>query len=149
MSSRQLTPLGALLEEARINVLRISASEAARRAQMSESRWRQVVTGVQRKAGGSVPVNPTDRTVVAMACATGVDPAEALKAAGRSGISQESIAAIVDEIRQPAPGARLDGLADELERIRNLRGVSPEDKIRMVKVLVDLHEERAASAEGS
>lgn len=144
MSGRKLTPLGELLEGARIDVLRISASEAARRAKVSESRWRQVVTGVQRKAGGEVPVNPSDRHVVAMAAAVGVDPAQALKAAGRADVSAASIAAILDEIQRPAPSAQVDSLVEEIERIRHLRGITPDDKIRMVKAIVDLYEERAA-----
>jgi hypothetical protein len=146
MSTRKLTPLGALLEEARADVLRISASEAARRARMSESRWRQVVTGVQRKAGADVPVNATDRTIVAMAHAVGVEPAEALEVAGRADVSAESIAAMLQEIRRPAVGVQADSPVDEIERIRNLRGVSPDDKLRMIRAVVDLHEERAAAA---
>jgi hypothetical protein len=152
MTGRKLTPLGALLEEARADVLRISASEAARRARMSESRWRQVVTGVQRKAGADVPVNATDRTIVAMAQAVGVDPAKALEVAGKAGVSAESIAAMLEEIRRPATGQAVPdagALVDEIERIRHLRGISPNDKIRMVKALVDLHEERAAAAQNT
>lgn len=143
--------LGRLLEEARTGVLRISTREAARRARLSDTRWHQVVTGVQRKAGAEVPVNPTARTVVAMAQAVGVDPAEALKAAGKEGVSAESIAAMLEEILRPAAADAPDAgsLVDQIERIRHLRGITPDDKIRMVKALVDLHEERAARAGGS
>lgn len=144
--SENLTPLGRLLEAARTGVLRISIREAARRARLSDTRWHQVVTGVQRKAGSEVPVNPTVRTVVAMADAVGVDPAKALEAAGRVGVSAESIAAMLQEIRQPATEAKAASPVDEIERIRNLRGVSPDDKIRMVRAVVDLYEERAAAA---
>lgn len=115
---------------------------------MSESRWRQVVTGVQRKKTGDVPVNATDRTIVAMAQAVGVNPAKALSVAGRSHVSEESIAAMLNEIRQPsAPSGPAQGaLVDEIERIRGLRGISPKDKIRMVRAIVDLYEESEAQS---
>lgn len=77
----QMTTLGELLEQARAD-LRISAREAARRAGISETRWRQIVSGSQVRRGRDVPVNPKARTVVAVALAVLVDPAEALAAAG-------------------------------------------------------------------
>lgn len=76
-----LTALGQLLEEARGRA-GISKREAARRAGISEGRWRQVVTGVQSAAGMIVPVNPRPITVVAMARAVAVDERAALRAAG-------------------------------------------------------------------
>ncbi|GAA2696318.1 helix-turn-helix domain-containing protein [Actinoplanes palleronii] len=147
--SKNLTPLGDLLEKARSEVLRISVREAARRARISDTRWHQVVTGKQRKAGADVPVNPTDRTVIAMASAVGVDPGDALEAAGFIRLSDEHVAAILRETEEPKPSVAdaSRSLVDEIERIRNLRGVSPDDKIRMIRALVDLHEERAAATE--
>lgn len=79
--TERLTGLGSLIEHARAE-LRISAREAARRADISPTRWRQIVTGLQVKRGQAVPVNPAPRTVVAMALAVLVDPADALAAAG-------------------------------------------------------------------
>lgn len=146
--SENLTPLGRLLEKARVEVLRISTREAARRARLSDTRWRQVVTGIQRKSGADVPVNPTDRTVIAMASAVGVDPDDALEAAGYIRLGPAGIATILREQEGPKPEASggQTSLADEIERIRNLRGISPKDKIRMVNALIDLHEEQHASA---
>jgi hypothetical protein len=141
--SKNLTPLGDLLEKARSEVLRVSVREAARRARMSDTRWHQVVTGIQRKAGGLVPVNPTDRTVIAMANAVGVDPGDALEAAGYTRLNEEHIAAILREMEEPKPSTAdaPRSLADEIERIRHLRGISPKDRIRMVNALIELHEE--------
>jgi hypothetical protein len=51
-------------------------------AGISEGRWRQVVTGVQKVGGTQVPANPRPETVVRMARAVGVDLAAALDAAG-------------------------------------------------------------------
>jgi len=75
----ELTPLGALLEAARG---RVSKREAARRADISEGHWRAVVRGYQLQGGVRIPANPRRETVIAMARAVGVDPAEALGSAG-------------------------------------------------------------------
>jgi hypothetical protein len=59
--------------------------EAARRADISESRWRQVEAGVQKMAGGiEVPVHPRAETVAAMARAISADPRRALELAGHN-----------------------------------------------------------------
>jgi hypothetical protein len=148
--SKNLTPLGDLLEKARSEVLRISVREAARRARLSDTRWHQVVTGVQRKAGGLVPVNPTDRTVIGMANAVGVDPNDALEAAGFIRLKNDQIAAILRELESPNPAVSdaPNNPADEIDRIKNLRGVSPRDKIRMVQAILDLYEESAETEDG-
>jgi hypothetical protein len=148
--SKNLTPLGDLLEKARSEVLHISVREAARRARLSDTRWHQVVSGVQRKAGQDVPVNPTDRTVIAMANAVGVDPGDALEAAGYIRLSEEHIAKILRDMEQPKTAVAADdvNIADEIDRIRRLRGISPKDKIRMVQALIELHEERDAADHG-
>lgn len=117
---------------------------------MSEGYWRQIVRGVQRKGGLDIAVNPSARTVVAMASAVGAEPSEALQVAGIQHVSAESIAAMLEEIRRPAATENEVGnLADDIERIRNLSGITPHDKLRMIKAIVDLHEERSTSAGGS
>jgi hypothetical protein len=98
MTEPDLTPLGRLLEKARKEVLQITGREAARRAGISEGRWRQVVTGRQPSGDRLVPVNPRGITVVQMALAVGVDPAEALAAASLPS-SPESVAAVVEQAR--------------------------------------------------
>lgn len=73
-------PLGEFLRTARG---RMSIREAARRADLSESRWRQVEAGVQKMAGGvEVPVHPRAETVAAMAKAISADVRQALELAG-------------------------------------------------------------------
>lgn len=76
-----LPPLGKLLEDARKRIP-LSKREAARRAKISEARWRQIVTGWQNPNDPTVPARPRHNTVIAAARAVGVDPAEALEAAG-------------------------------------------------------------------
>lgn len=116
---------------------------------MSESRWRQIVTGVQAKAGGAVPVRAPARKVVAMALAVQVDPAAALDAAELD-VSEAALAAMVREAREPDGGqpARrpLGGLAEEIEQIRSLP-IAPEDKIRIANALIQMYRDQAA-AEG-
>jgi hypothetical protein len=80
MVTERLTPLGELLEAARGST---SKRAAARAAEISEGRWRQVVTGVQKAGGGiEIPVNPRRETVKAMAVAVGADVERALTLAG-------------------------------------------------------------------
>jgi transcriptional regulator with XRE-family HTH domain len=147
MADHELTPLGRLVEDARTQSLGISAREAARRAGISSARWRQVVTGFQPKAGGTVPVNPTARTVIAMALAVDVDPTAALEAAGQE-INPRAVESLVADVRRRMVASLddtgpADGLVDEVERIRGLRSIPPGDRIRMVRALVALYEEQA------
>jgi len=79
VTEQQLTPLGELLERARGP---LSKREAARLAGISEGRWRQVVTGVQKAGGMEIPANPRRKTVIAMANAVRADIDEALRLAG-------------------------------------------------------------------
>ena len=73
-------PLGEYLRDARG---RMSIREAARRAGISESRWRQVEAGVQKVAGAiEVPVHPRAETIVAMCKAISADVGRGLELAG-------------------------------------------------------------------
>ena len=75
-------PLGAYLREQRG---KMSIREAARRADISESRWRQVEAGYQRMAGGiEVPVHPRAETVAAMCRAISADVIRGLELAGHN-----------------------------------------------------------------
>lgn len=153
--NRELSPLGHLLEEAREQVLRISGREAARRAGITEARWRQVVRGVQtRRDGRQVPANPKPVTVVAMALAVEIDPAEALDTAGIDA-SPATVAQLVQEV-QSQPGSSLSDLGldaqvtAEIERIKGLSWLSTEQKLAMIRAVIDVaveeEEARAAAA---
>lgn len=74
-----LTELGAYLERHRGS---LSKRKAAALADISEGRWRQVVSGRQTSGGVAIPVNPKPSTVAAMARAVGADVATALGLAG-------------------------------------------------------------------
>lgn len=127
--------LGQLLESARTNVLRITGREAARRAGISASRWRQVAQGARA----------SDRVVVAMALAVDVDPAKALAAAGLP-VRPEHIAELVADVRRSAAAREPEGddqMAAEIERISSLP-ISADARRRMIKALVDVYEQHAA-----
>lgn len=117
-----LTPLGELLEQARAE-LRISAREAARRSNISETRWRQIVSGRQMRRGEEVAVNPKARTVIAAALAVQIEPADALAAAGLAAPADLSL--LVGDVRtemdaqaRSARGAAVAGLsADDHDRL--------------------------------
>lgn len=137
MSDLPDTPLGALLDEARRNRAQISGREVARRAGVSEGRWRAILKE------GTAPM----RTVVALALAVGVDPAEALNAAGTPA-SAEAIHAIVADL-QARTRARTDapvasGLAEEIERVERLP-LPPAEKIRVAQALIKMFAEHAAT----
>lgn len=75
-------PLGEYLREQRG---KMSIREAARRADISESRWRQVEAGYQRMAGGiEVPVHPRADTVASMCRAISADVTRGLELAGHN-----------------------------------------------------------------
>lgn len=75
-------PLGEYLRDQRG---RMSIREAARRADISESRWRQIEAGVQKMAGGlEVPVHPRPETLAAMCRAITADTRQALELAGHN-----------------------------------------------------------------
>lgn len=95
-------PLGEYLRKARG---KMSIREAARRADISESRWRQVEAGVQRMAGGiEVPVHPRAETIVAMCKAISADVTQGLELAGHdpqhyAWLTQPEVAGMPDEVR--------------------------------------------------
>lgn len=75
-------PFGTYLREQRG---RMPIREAARRADISESRWRQLEAGVQKMAGGvEVPVHPRPETVKAMCTAISADVRRGLELAGHN-----------------------------------------------------------------
>ncbi|NUS17631.1 MAG: hypothetical protein HOY69_40595 [Streptomyces sp.] len=74
-------PEGTLIKRAQV-ALQISQREAARRARLSEARWRQLVSGYQLVQRTHVPVRSPDKTLARMARAVGVT-AEQLADAGR------------------------------------------------------------------
>jgi transcriptional regulator with XRE-family HTH domain len=105
------TDLGELLERAREG-LGLSVREAAKRAQISEGRWRQVAKGAQRIGDQDIPVNPRRGTVISMARAVGVAENEALHAAGFDAAEHE----LLESFERPTP-RQLKPPADPIEAL--------------------------------
>ncbi|WP_344610337.1 hypothetical protein [Dactylosporangium salmoneum] len=161
MTDRELSALGELLEPARAD-LRISVREAARRAGISDTRWRQLVAGTASGgAGQRISVRPTERTVVAMALAVKADPGAALGAAGFDAEPGPKLAAVVDEVwakishlqpsggspaRTPVRQGQGFDLQYELTRIRRLDEPA-QVKLALIQGVLDLYEEARHEAE--
>jgi transcriptional regulator with XRE-family HTH domain len=79
-------PEGTLIKQAQRS-MRISQREAARRADLSEARWRQLVSGYMLVQRTYVPVRSPDKTLARMARAVGVT-ADELASAGREGAAE-------------------------------------------------------------
>jgi transcriptional regulator with XRE-family HTH domain len=79
MTTPNPPPEGQAIEAARTRA-RLSIREAARRAEMSEGRWRQIVRGYHLAAGVVVPDYGPDDTIARMAHAVGLTPTDLTKA---------------------------------------------------------------------
>lgn len=100
-------PWGALIA-ATLRRAGLSAREAARRAGLSEGRWRQITSGYQVVSPGVyAEVRGPAATLARMAAVAGVTPAE-LRAAGREDAAEE-----LARQYQPPPDT-----TDILERVR-------------------------------
>jgi transcriptional regulator with XRE-family HTH domain len=127
-------PEGILIMDARKRA-RLSGREAARRAGISEGRWRQIVNGymVVTKGVYSPVVGAPADTVARMAQSVDVSPEE-LEAAGREDAAEE--------LRKLNAGAReaADHAPDDLDR-RIARMKADPKQWRTLEKIVDLVEE--------
>jgi hypothetical protein len=105
-------PWGALLTKALAGV-QLSARKAARRAGISEGRWRQIASGYQVVSSGVyAPVHGPAETLAKMAAVAGVTPAQ-LTDAGRP----DAAAALV---------SREEADASHEQMLQRVREMSPE-----------------------
>jgi hypothetical protein len=131
-SSQATWPLGDYLREQRG---KMAIREAARRADISESRWRQVEAGVQKMAGGiEVPVHPRPETVTAMCRAIAADPRRGLELAGHN---PEQYTWLLD------PSTEQLGAGDE--RAEWFAGLPREEREQVLAELQRLHVETEIS----
>ncbi|WP_158013164.1 helix-turn-helix transcriptional regulator [Streptomyces sp. Root369] len=100
----------ALIKEA-LRRVRLSGREAARRAGLSETRWRQIVNGYQDVGGVRIPVAAPDETLARMAQVVNVS-ADQLRQVGRS-IAAE----LLDELAAPPTAASTPGAPDSNAQI--------------------------------
>jgi transcriptional regulator with XRE-family HTH domain len=128
-------PEGQLIATA-LKRMKMSQREAAKRAEISESRWRQIVNGYQTISGSHIPVRGPADTVARMAYVALVTP-EQLEEAGRPDAAEE--------LRQITPPPQekttisLAALAAIVERIAD-----PEDESlqRVLELWPQIHKER-------
>jgi transcriptional regulator with XRE-family HTH domain len=127
-------PEGKLITEARKRA-RLSGREAARRAGISEGRWRQIVNGymVVTKGVYSPVVGAPAETIARMAQSVDVTP-EQLESVGRADAAEE--------LRKLNAGARAaaDRAPDDLDR-RIARMKADPKQWRRLEKIVDLVEE--------
>ena len=135
-------PEAALLYRARSG-LRISIREAARRAGISENRWRQVEAGYQVvRAGIRVPARATAATLARMALTVMVTPAQ-LTAAGR-----EDAADVLEEMRR-REGSTVSGPPARTappDRKLPVLGLDPGEEEALQPYLLELTRELYAAA---
>lgn len=81
MTTPQQWPAGQLLQHARERE-GLSKAEAARRANLSESWWRRLETGVNIRNGKKIPITPTPEAVARAAQAVNLPVNQLLDAAG-------------------------------------------------------------------
>ncbi|MGV9679229.1 helix-turn-helix domain-containing protein [Nocardia sp. NPDC003482] len=98
----------------------LSKRAAARRANISEGRWRQLESGYEEAHGHRTPSHPTRATLVRIAEAVSVPPADLLRAAG---FAPDSATEVVD-----VTGLRPDDVAKVREFVRYLRGATAEQE---------------------
>ncbi|MCU1647113.1 MAG: hypothetical protein JWN03_7388 [Nocardia sp.] len=91
----------------------LSKREAAKRAGISESRWRQLEAGHETVRGQTYPVKTTPETVAHIADAVGASREELLEAAG----FDPAMADIPDAITPQT--VKVDGLpAEDIDKVR-------------------------------
>jgi hypothetical protein len=133
-------PEGALIERAMATrTPKLSARKAARLAQISEARWRQIVSGYQTVSQGvRVPVVAPAKTIARMAKVAGVSSRQ-LADAGR-----QDAAELLDS--EAADGDQQPSIEDLIEASRELRR---EDKDALLATLRALRSARAERPNGT
>lgn len=107
----------------------MSAREAARRAGISEGRYRQIEAGYQSVGGGQrFAVNVPAGTAIAVARAVGLDPAEAVRLAGHDPEEYADLLAPVEDTDQPVP----------YDAYGELAGLPAEDRAQIERVVVEM-----------
>jgi transcriptional regulator with XRE-family HTH domain len=131
-------PWGTLITDA-MRHAHLSAREAARRAGISEGRWRQITGGYQVvSAGVYAPVRGPAATLARMAAVVGVTPAQ-LKQAGRADAARELTT---------VPAAAAAG-SEVLQRIREMDQDEARELLAAIALQlgIKLPEGRAADGE--
>lgn len=105
-------PEGELIKTALV-ASRISQREAARRANISDTRWRQIVSGYQSIGGSKVSFRSPADTVARMARVVDLQP-EQLEAVGREDVAT-ALRAIVAKEREEESAPFVDGSVSRVD----------------------------------
>jgi transcriptional regulator with XRE-family HTH domain len=115
-------PREALLLDAARRRASLSIREAAKRAGMSDARWRQIATGYQRVGGQEIPVRAPADTLARMAQVLGLTPEE-LERVGRDDAAE--VLAEISPIAQSSENAH--GYSPPVEAVYQILASLPPD----------------------
>lgn len=118
MSTRPSPPPEAAVLKAGLKRSRKTARAAAHQADLSEARWRQILSGYQSVGGQYVSVRAPADTLARMAQAVGVTPAE-LRGAERADAADE-LAVLLEQ-----PGGGLQPSTPTIGAVANLLATLP------------------------
>lgn len=137
MSRITAPPEGVALEAARKRA-GLSQNEAGKRAGISGTRWRQIVSGVQPSGGGQIPVRGSARTVARMAWAVDMPP-ELLEEKGRDDAAQELRDLLADHPELNALRTEIASLMAKLppKRRERLERLMAEEEAELQRLRVD------------
>ncbi|MFF4179631.1 helix-turn-helix domain-containing protein [Streptomyces sp. NPDC001750] len=128
-------PEAVLIKEA-LKKARISGREAARRSDVSNTRWRQIISGYQTVSGSHVPVRAPAETVARMAQATGVT-ADQLRSAGRPDAA-DALVELAELAGTPNPSSLGGAEGVQVEAIASLlASLSPEGREHVLRRFQD------------
>ncbi|MFF5045594.1 helix-turn-helix domain-containing protein [[Kitasatospora] papulosa] len=111
----------------------LSARKAARQADLSDARWRQIVSGYQSVSGSPAPVRAPADTLARMAQVVGVTPTE-LREAQREDAARELEE--LQQAEQPSAPMPAGGYAPPLEAVTAIMAaLSPEAQEEVIRRL--------------
>ncbi|WP_061443806.1 helix-turn-helix domain-containing protein [Streptomyces sp. CCM_MD2014] len=129
--TRPEPPREAALIDAARRRSRLSAREAAKRAHLSDARWRQITSGYQSVSGESIPVHAPAETLARMAQVVGVT-ADELARVGR----QDAADALEEITPLPQPAAAANAFSPPADAVYAiLASLSPEEQAEVVRRL--------------
>lgn len=120
-------PEAQLIEQKRNQPPRMSIRQAAARAGISETRWRQIESGARIFRGNRYPERAPAGTLASMARVVGVTPGE-LANAGRQDAADELAVMGPLTATNPARRSRAEQLASMEELVRELRAQDQEEE---------------------
>lgn len=123
MSARKDWPFGTELERRRTEA-GLGVREAARRAGISEGRWRQLESGVQKIGGREIPIKTRPATAAAVAKVVGWEVDDAVRTAGFDPSENRPVREPVLTLRNVSDEDLVREIAARLARARRALGLA-------------------------